>query len=446
MGLTLHDTRTRASVAFTPIDPAHVRLYMCGPTPYDVAHIGNMRAFIVPDILVRLLRTLYPRVTYVRNITDVEDKITARAAAEGTSIGALTDRMVAGLHDDLRAVGNLPPDIEPRVSLHIGEIQLLIARILDQGHGYVAEGNVLFAVASYPDYGALSGRRVAELEAGARVEVASYKRDPADFVLWKPSGDKEPGWDSPWGRGRPGWHIECSAMCQRHLGEDFDIHLGGEDLIFPHHENERAQSRSAYPGSEFARLWLHNAMLQVDGQKMSKSLGNFTTVRDVLARWPGEALRLALMRAHYRSVLNFTDDAVADSKRELDRFYRALERTGAPPPGDLPASTREALFDDLNTPEAIATLHTLADRALLGDAGAGAGLRAAGNIIGLLTDDPQAWFQGGADTSWIDRLIGERLEARRARDFARADAIRRELAAGGITLEDNQTGTTWRRV
>ncbi len=444
MGLTLHDTRRRTAVPFQPIDPDHVRLYMCGPTPYDVAHIGNMRAFVVPDILVRLLRTLYSRVTYVRNITDVEDKISARAQAEGTSIGALTARMIAGLHEDLLAVGNIPPDIEPRVTGHIADIIELIGRIVAQGHGYVAEGHVMFSVGSYAQYGALSGRHVADLLAGARIEVASYKRDPADFVLWKPSDESQPGWDSPWGRGRPGWHIECSAMCLRHLGESFDIHLGGEDLIFPHHENERAQSLSAYPRSEFARFWLHNAMLQVDGQKMSKSLGNFTTVRDVLQRASGEALRLTLLRAHYRSVLNFSDQALAESKRELDRFYRALDRTGAPSSGAVPPAVSDALCDDLNTPAAIAGLHQLADRALLGDHEAGAGLRAGGRILGLLSSDPDEWFRSG-QSGWIDRLIGERLDARRRRDFARADAIRGQLAQDGIILEDGAEGTTWRR-
>ena len=445
MGLRLHDTRTRTGVAFEPIDPANVRLYMCGPTPYDVAHIGNMRAFVVPDILVRLLRTRYPRVTYVRNITDVEDKITARAAAESSTIGALTSRMVELLHEDLRAVGNLPPDVEPRVTGHISDIVTLIERIVAAGHAYEACGNVVFDVGSFARYGALSGRAVADLEAGARVEVASYKRDPADFVLWKPSSEEQPGWDSPWGRGRPGWHIECSAMCLRHLGESFDIHLGGEDLIFPHHENERAQSLSAYPESEFARIWLHNAMLQVDGQKMSKSLGNFTTVRDALARAPGEALRLTLLHAHYRSVLNYTDAILAESKRTLDRFYRALDRNGAAPAGAVPASVIAALDDDLNTPEALAAMHGLADRAFGGDAEAASGLRAAGNLLGLLTAEPEDWFRGAGATGWIDDLIQERLEARQHRDFARADEIRARLAAAGVVLEDGGRGTTWRR-
>ncbi len=458
MGLTgrslhLHDTRTRSRVRFEPIDSANVRLYMCGPTVYDVAHIGNMRAFVVPDVLVRLLRTLYPRVTYVRNITDVEDKITARATAEAVTIEALTERTIAELHADLAAVGNLPPDVEPRVTRHIGEIVALISRLIDLGHAYVADAHVLFAVDSFPPYGTLSGRSPEDLLAGARVDVAPYKRAPADFVLWKPSDPELPGWDSPWGRGRPGWHIECSAMCHAHLGEDFDIHLGGEDLLFPHHENERAQSLAAFPASGFARIWLHNAMLQVDGRKMSKSLGNFTTVRAALARAPGEALRLALLRAHYRSVLNFTDDALAESRRELDRFYRALDRVGARAAAAKPAAAADLidpLSDDLNTPEAIAVLHRQADRALAGDGEAAEALAASGAMLGLLGETPSAWFRGGvtggelAETA-IETRIAQRLAARKARDFARADAIRAELAASGVLLEDDASGTTWRR-
>ena len=453
--LSLHDTRTRARVRFEPIDPAHVRLYMCGPTVYDIAHIGNMRAFVVPDVLVRLLRTLYERVTYVRNITDVEDKITARAAAEGVTIEALTARTIEELHADLLAVGNEPPDIEPRVTRHLDEIVSLIARLVGSGNAYVADGHVLFAVGSFATYGALSGRSPEDMLAGARVDVAPYKRNPGDFVLWKPSSSDLPGWDSPWGRGRPGWHIECSAMCHAHLGENFDIHLGGEDLIFPHHENERAQSLAAFPGSDFARVWLHNAMLQVDGRKMSKSLGNFTTVRAALARAPGEALRLSLIRAHYRSVLNFSDEALAESRRELDRFYRALERS-APGGGgrasavEAPAELVEALSDDLNTPEAIAVLHRLADRALAGDGEAGRALAASGAMLGMLGDTPDAWFRGGlaagdlADAA-IRARIDARLAARRNRNWTEADAIRDRLAADGILLEDGPDGTSWRR-
>ena len=321
----------------------------------------------------------------------------------------------------------------------------VIERLIASGHAYPAEGHVLFAVASYPDYGALSGRSPDELLAGARVDVAPYKRDPGDFVLWKPSPPDLPGWDSPWGRGRPGWHIECSAMAYAYLGESFDIHAGGADLLFPHHENERAQSCCAFPGSSFARIWIHNGMLRVDGQKMSKSLGNFTTVRDVLARAPGEAIRLLLLRTHYRAPLDFTAAALDESRRELDRFYRALAAvafdTGETRPPD---AVVDALCDDINTPLALSHLHRLADAALAGEAAAAAELRAGGALLGLLQTEPAAWFSQGVDPAMVERAIAERLAARKARDFPRADAIRFELAAKGVILEDGPSGTTWR--
>ena len=441
--LTLHNSMTRRREPFAPVDPGHVRMYVCGPTVYDLAHIGNARTVVVYDVLARLLRRLYPRVTYVRNITDVDDKINARAAETGEPIEAVTARTGAEFHADMAALGNLPPDAEPRVTQHVPEIITLIERLIAEDHAYAAEGHVLFAVASFPGYGALSGRSPDELLAGARVDVAPYKRDPGDFVLWKPSGPDLPGWDSPWGRGRPGWHIECSAMSWRFLGETFDIHGGGSDLLFPHHENERAQSLCAFPGSGFARVWLHNGMLTVDGEKMSKSLGNFSTVRDVLARAPAEAVRLMLLRSQYRSALDFTDAALAEARVELDRFYRALERT----PGgvaDVPGAVLDALCDDLNTPLALAALHGLADDAMRGDAAAAAGLRAAGGLLGLLGADPAAWFRGAGDAG-VEAAIAERLAARKARDFARADAIRARLAAEGVLLEDGPDGTTWRR-
>ena len=342
-------------------------------------------------------------------------------------------------------VGALPPDVEPRATAHIAEMITLIEKLIANGHAYAVDGHVLFAVPSFTAYGALSGRSRDELIAGARVEIAPYKHDPGDFVLWKPSDAATPGWDSPWGRGRPGWHIECSAMSWRHLGENFDIHGGGTDLIFPHHENEIAQSVCAFPGSRFARIWAHSGMLNVNGTKMSKSLGNFFTVRDVLAKAPGEAIRLLLLRSHYRATLDFTDAQLAETRRELDRFYRALQAAKPTAKAEIPAEMLEALCDDLNTPLAISLLHGLADAAMAGDAKAGAEMVAAGAVLGILQQDPDAWFQGEGDTGWIDTAIADRLAARKSRNFARADAIRAALLEKGITLEDGAGGTTWRR-
>ncbi|MDE2515919.1 MAG: cysteine--tRNA ligase [Rhodospirillales bacterium] len=444
--LHLHNSLTRRKEVFAPADPAHVRMYVCGPTVYDLAHLGNARPVVVFDVLARLLRRLYPRLTYVRNITDVDDKINARASETGEPIAAITARTTADFHADMAALGALAPDIEPRATAHIPEMLDLIARLIAGGHAYAADGHVLFAVASDPQYGSLSGRSREELLAGARIDVAPYKRDPGDFVLWKPSPPELPGWDSPYGRGRPGWHIECSAMSWRYLGEEFDIHGGGADLIFPHHENEMAQSCCAFPGSRFARLWMHNGMLLVNGEKMSKSLGNFLTVRDVLDRAPAEAARLLLLSAQYRSALDFTDAGLAEARRTLDRFYRALERHPDAAAGDVPAPVLAALCDDLNTPAALAAMHALADAALAGDAPAASALKASGAALGLLSQSPAAWFQGGAaDGARIEAAIAERLAARKARDFARADAIRAALAAEGVVLEDGPSGTTWRR-
>ena len=447
MELRLYNSLTRRAEAFAPLDPARVTMYVCGPTVYNYVHIGNARPVIVFDVLFRLLRLVYgeAHVTYARNITDVDDKINARAAETGQTIAAVTAATTVEFHTDMAALGALPPDIEPRATEHIAEMILLIERLIAGGHAYPAEGHVLFSVASDPDYGKLSGRSPDELLAGARIDVAPYKRDAGDFVLWKPSTPDQPGWDSPWGRGRPGWHIECSAMSWRYLGESFDIHGGGQDLIFPHHENELAQSCCAFPGSEFARIWMHNGMLLVNGEKMSKSLGNFFTVRDVLAKAPGEAVRLLLLRAHYRGALDFTDTALASAKTELDRFYRALERHPGIVPGTLPAPVLDALCDDLNTPLALSHLHALADAALAGDAEAAAGLRAAGAILGLLQGEPAAWFRGGDDSAEIEAAIEARLAARKSRDFALADKIRADLTARGIVLEDGPQGTTWRR-
>ncbi|MDA8050056.1 MAG: cysteine--tRNA ligase [Rhodospirillales bacterium] len=449
MELYFHNSLTRRRECFAPLDPGHVRVYVCGPTVYDLAHLGNARPVVVFDTLIRLLRRVFPRVTYVRNITDVEDKIIARAGETGEPIADLTRRTTAEFHADMAALGALPPDIEPRATCHIAEMITLIERLIACGHAYTANGpegtHVLFAVGSFADYGRLSGRSREDMIAGARVEVAPYKRDPADFVLWKPSTADQPGWDSPWGRGRPGWHIECSAMSWRHLGTDFDIHGGGSDLLFPHHENEIAQSCSAFPESHFARIWMHNGMLRVNGEKMAKSLGNFVTVRDVLAAAPGEAVRLLLLKTHYRAELDFSFPALAEARRELDRFYRALDRHPSRPDVPVPEQVMARLADDLNTPAALAALHALADRALGADAGAAAGLAAAGSLLGLLGAEPAAWFQGSADRTAIEAAIAARRAARQARDFARADAIRAGLAAQGILLEDGPHGTTWRR-
>jgi cysteinyl-tRNA synthetase len=445
--LFVHNSQTRRREVFAPADPSNVRIYVCGPTVYDLPHIGNVRAMVAFDVIVRVLRLLYPRVTYVRNLTDVDDKINARAAQSGEPIAAITARTAADFEADMAAIGNLPPDIEPRATAHVPDMIAVIESLIARGHAYAADGHVLFAVSSFASYGALSGRSPEDLVAGARVEVAPYKRDAGDFVLWKPSTPDLPGWESPWGRGRPGWHIECSAMSWRYLGEDFDIHGGGSDLLFPHHENERAQSLCAFPGSHFARVWLHNGMLQVNGEKMSKSLGNFFTLRDVLARAPAEAVRLLLLQSRYRAVLDFTDAGLAEARYAMDRFYRALAAAPAGQ-GDVPEAFLAAMCDDFNTPAAIAELHALAAAGLAGDAGAAAGLRAAGRMLGLLQSDPITWFRGtrsADEDAAIEAAVAERVRARGARDFARADVIRADLAAKGVLLEDGPTGTTWRR-
>ena len=442
--LRLHNTLTRRRETFVPLDPFHVRMYVCGPTVYDRPHVGNARPVVVYDVLVRLLRRLFSRVTYVRNITDVDDKINARAAATGQPIATVTEQTANWYEADISPLGALPPDVEPRATHHIKEMIAIIERLIASGHAYAAEGHVLFSVPSFSNYGKFSGRSPEDLLAGARIDVAPYKRDPGDFVLWKPSTPDLPAWDSPWGRGRPGWHIECSAMAWRHLGENFDIHGGGSDLIFPHHENEVAQSLCAFPGSRFAQMWVHNGMLNINGEKMSKSLGNFRTMQELNALYPGEVIRLMLMRGHYRATLDFSDAVLSDCRKDLDRFYRALERTpGAA--GEVPATVMEALCDDLNTPQALAAMHALADAAMAGDAVAAGGLRAAGDLLGLLQADPAAWFQGGEDAADIEAAIAERVAARQARNFVRADAIRKNLGDMGVVLEDGPAGTTWRR-
>ncbi|QNT78674.1 Cysteine--tRNA ligase [Entomobacter blattae] len=449
--LFLYNSHKRSSRMFVPLDKENVRVYYCGPTVYDLIHIGNLRALLTADILVRLLRILYPHVTYVRNITDVDDKINERARLNHEPIEALTARTIIDFHKDTEIMGIARPDIEPRATQNIPEMQQIIATLITNGHAYVAEGHVLFSVGDFKDYGALSGRKQEELIAGARVEVASYKHHPGDFVLWKPSEEGLPGWDSPWGRGRPGWHIECSAMSHRFLGADFDIHGGGDDLLFPHHENERAQSLCCFPGSHFAHYWVHNAMLLVEGEKMSKSLGNFYTVREVVAEHPPEALRLHILQAHYRSVTNFSFKGLKEARQTLDRFYRAIEPFEGDDKGEeskegYSEAFLQALCDDLNTPRAIAELHTLADRALAGNAQAASQLKGSGKIIGLMTHTAEAWFRSGikVEAAFIQQKIEERLQAKREKNFALADSIRQSLSEQGILLEDTPSGTEWR--
>jgi cysteinyl-tRNA synthetase len=470
--LFLHDSAARTKRRFEPLDPQHVKLYVCGPTVYDLAHLGNARPVVVFDVLARLLRRLYPRVTYARNITDVDDKINARARESGEPIGAITARTTEDFHADMAALGALPPDVEPRATGHIAEMIALIERLIANGHAYAADGHVLFSVPSFANYGKLSGRSPDELLAGARVDVAPYKRDAGDFVLWKPSDAETPGWDSPWGRGRPGWHIECSAMSWKHLGESFDIHGGGHDLIFPHHENEVAQSVCAFPGAAFARYWMHNGMLLVNGEKMSKSLGNFLTVRDILKKdaWAGEAFRLLLLRTHYRQALDYTATGLDEAKAELDDHYAMLARAGTAVTDDDAARMAEwvlePLCDDLNTPLALARLRdlrTLANALTVGGSpnvvlermglreapeigSVIAAFREAAGVLGLVQSEPAQWLQGGGDdAAAIEAAIAARLAARKARNWAEADRIRDDLKAQGIILEDGAGGTTWKR-
>jgi cysteinyl-tRNA synthetase len=457
--IQLTNTLSRRKEVFEPIDPASVRMYVCGPTVYDRAHIGNARPVVVFDVLFRLLRNAYgdAHVTYARNITDVDDKIITAARENGEPIDELTRRTTEAFHADMAALGALPPTVEPRATQHIDRMIALIGRLIDKGHAYAAEGHVLFSVPSMPDYGRLSRRDRDELVAGARVEVAPYKRDPADFVLWKPAAEDEPGWDSPWGRGRPGWHLECSAMSEAHLGDTFDIHGGGQDLIFPHHENEIAQSTCGYD-AQFARYWLHNGYLVVHGEKMSKSLGNFFTVRELLDEgWPGEAIRLVLLSAQYRHPLDFNRDKLADAKTQLDRLYQSLRGVADIAPADdaeVSADLMAALEDDLNTPVALAELHETAHalNKAGGDPERAARLKGAllagGWLLGLLQQDPEAWFKGAegdGEAEEIERLIEERTAARKRKDFAAADRIRDDLKARGIVLEDSPQGTTWKR-
>ncbi len=458
MNLQFHNTLTRKKERFEPLDPANVRMYVCGPTVYDLAHIGNARPAVVFDVLFRLLRHVYgaDHVTYARNITDVDDKIMQASKETGEAIESITQRTTQAYHDDMDALGVLRPSIEPRATQHIGQMIAMMEALIEKGHAYAAEGHVLFSVPSMDDYGELSRLDRDALIAGARVDVAPYKKDPADFVLWKPSAGDQPGWDNPWGRGRPSWHIECSAMSAEHLGETFDIHGGGLDLVFPHHENEIAQSRCAHGTKIMARVWMHNGYVVVNGEKMSKSLGNFFTVRQLLeGGLRGEAIRLALLSGHYRAPLDITREKIAECKGQLDRLYGALRGLDADKDVAPPEKLVAALADDLNTPLAVAELHEIATALhKAGDAVetrklAGA-LRTGGQLLGLLEGDAEAWFkgesaEGGLSAEDIEKLIAARAEARKAKDFAESDRIRDELTAQGIVLEDGPGGTTWKR-
>ena len=456
MDIQLYNTLTRQKEPFVPGNPDRVTMYVCGPTVYNYAHIGNARPVVVFDTLYRLLRSLYPQVVYVRNVTDVDDKINAAAKAEGVPISTVTERYHGIYSRDMAALGALPPVIEPKVTQHIPAIIGMIERLIANGHAYAAEGHVLFNVPSYAEYGRLSGRNRDEMIAGARVDVAPYKRDPADFVLWKPSSADLPGWDSPWGRGRPGWHIECSAMIEQNLGrETIDIHGGGHDLIFPHHENEIAQSTCAHDGALFSRFWLHNGFVNIESEKMSKSIGNVLLVHELLKQAPGEAIRLALLSAHYRQPLDWTDAGLREARAQLDRLYRALDSLKDVGPDSLepPAAFRAALADDINTPKALAELHQIANAAnKAADPAERARLKGellgAGALLGLLQQDPATWLKGDVaadvDVAEIEGLIAARREARARKDWAESDRIRDALAARGILLEDKAGQTTWR--
>ena len=458
MTLSLTNTLNRTKEPFVPANPHHVTMYVCGPTVYNFAHIGNARPAVVFDVLYRILKRRFKKVVYARNFTDVDDKINTAAKELGLPIATITERYIEAYQSDMAALGILTPDLEPRVTEHVPDIIDMVEQLIARGHAYATERHVLFDVRSFPAYGALSGRDRDEMIAGARVEVAPYKRDPADFVLWKPSTPDLPGWESPWGRGRPGWHIECSAMIEQHLGVSIDIHGGGQDLIFPHHENEIAQGTCAHDGELYCRYWVHNGFVTVEGRKMSKSLGNVLLVRDLLNDAPGEAIRFALLSAHYRQPLDWSRKGLMQAKRGLDRLYGVLDDlsdTHDTPyaPGLLDAF-KMALSDDLNFPGAIAELFQLAKAArqagtIADRASYKAALREAGDLLGLLQQAPADWFgrptDKDSDTVKIERLVEERFAARSGRDYVTADQIRAELAALGVTVEDHADGSAWRR-
>ncbi|MCB1607586.1 MAG: cysteine--tRNA ligase [Xanthomonadales bacterium] len=452
MDLRLHNSLTRQLEVFVPGNPERVTLYVCGPTVYNYAHIGNARPPVVFGLLADLLRRRYPKVIYARNITDIDDRINQSASEQGVPISVISNRFADAYFADMDALGAAQPDVQPRATEHIAQIIRMCQRLIANGHAYAAEGHVLFDVASFADYGKLSGRSTDEMVAGARIEVAPYKRNPGDFVLWKPSSADLPGWDSPWGSGRPGWHIECSAMAETHLGDTIDIHAGGVDLLFPHHENEVAQSTCAHDGEQFARHWLHNGFVTVEGRKMSKSLGNVLLVDQLRREHSAEALRFLLLNAHYRQPMDWSDAALVQARATLDRLYGALREN---PPVDeverVPEELEAALCEDINTPQALALLSQYA-RELKKAEGeqarqlASSRLRSAGKLLGLLQQDPAQWFQGDSriDEAQIMDLLNQRQAAKQARDFARADAIRQQLTDSGIQIEDTPEGPRWR--
>lgn len=459
MELTLLNTRTGKKEKFVPLDEKRITMYVCGPTVYSYIHIGNARAFVVFDTFYRVLRECYENVVYARNITDVDDKINAAARENKEPIRDLTDRFIDIYHEDMAQLNTLQPTFEPRATDHIQAMIKMIEKLITKGNAYEAEGHVLFAVESMQDYGALSHRKLEDMLAGARVEVADYKQHPGDFVLWKPSTGDTPGWESPWGYGRPGWHLECSVMVEALLGETIDIHGGGQDLVFPHHENERAQSCCAHDGKDYVKYWLHNAFLTISGEKMAKSEDNFFTLRDILQHAPGEAVRLALLSGHYRTQLDWSEDNLKQAKASIDSLYTALRGASHLPILEdvkIPESVMTPLLDDLNTPIAISALHDIARRLNKADSDTEKArlkteLLKGGEILGLLMQAPEAWFrwssseeQSLTDES-IGALIAERLEARKSKDFARADEIRNQLQEAGIILEDGPEGTLWKR-
>lgn len=455
--LKIYNTATGKKETFEPLQKDTVKMYVCGPTVYNRVHIGNARPVVVFDTLYRVLRTLFSNVQYARNITDIDDKIMKAARENDEQIGDVTERYTQAFIDDMAELNNLQPTIVPYATDHIEEMISMVSRLVEKGHAYAAEGHVLFAVQSMDDYGKLSNRSLEDMLAGARVEVAPYKKYAGDFVLWKPSSDEEPGWDSPWGRGRPGWHLECSAMIERHLGNSIDIHGGGRDLVFPHHENEIAQSQCAHDGQQFVRYWMHNGYINIDGEKMSKSLGNFRLVKDLLEHYRGEVIRFALLSAHYRSELNFSASLLDDAASALDTLYGFLRSAqNVPVDQNIDISQTAAyqeLLDDLSSPGAIRELHALAKKMNKAEGEEKASLKSqllkSAALMGLLQQNPEEWFQAGGDgeltAEVIESLIAERVQAKKDKNYARSDEIRDELKAQGVVLEDSREGTKWRR-